>query len=358
MDEILDGGVAEPAADEAGEARALVRRLARGFVPAPRDAAAPQSARVAAPARLHFGFLDLNFDLGRRFVGLGMAIDAPVTQLVLTRAAEPGLAVAGPDAGRAGEHLGRLVAAHGVRGGLRLSIESAIPPHAGLGSGTQLALAVAAAFAALERPGVDAATLARELGRAERSGIGLAAFSTGGVALDGGRGPATEVPPILARLPFPAEWRVLLIFDAAHAGLSGVAEQAAFAALPPGAEAVSEMLCRLIIVRGLPALAERDFAGFAATVGELQRRVGDHFAPAQGGRFASPAVAAVLDWLAADGWAGIGQTSWGPTGFCLVPDAAAAERLAEAARARFAGEPRLSFAVVRGRNAGGRIAVR
>ena len=34
----------------------------------------------------------------------------------------------------------------------RLTIEEAIPPHAGLGSGTQLALAVGSAFAALGRP--------------------------------------------------------------------------------------------------------------------------------------------------------------------------------------------------------------
>src|SRR6202035_3311578 len=44
---------------------------------------------VFAPARLHLGFLDLNGGLGRRFGGLGLAIDRPATRLTLRRAAAP-----------------------------------------------------------------------------------------------------------------------------------------------------------------------------------------------------------------------------------------------------------------------------
>jgi beta-ribofuranosylaminobenzene 5'-phosphate synthase len=358
--------IAAPAADAAPDATesdpmAMLRRLARGFVPDLSDRAARRAltARVSAPARLHFGFLDLNFSLGRRFVGLGMAVDAPATVLSLARAPEGTLTAEGPESGRARDHLARLVRDHGARSGFRLTVERAIPPHAGLGSGTQLALAVAAAYAALEAPAAEAAHLARELGRAERSAIGFAAFRAGGVVLDGGRGPDTEVPPIISRLPFPDDWRVLLVFDGARVGVHGEAERAAFATLPPFPEAASAALCRLVLVRALPALAEADFPAFAAVVGEIQARVGDHFAPAQGGgRFASADVADVLAWLAKEGHAGLGQTSWGPTGFCLLPDAAAAERLAETARGRYAHRPQLSFAVVRGRNTGARITVR
>ena len=339
---------------DAGD-RDTLRDLARGFVPA--EPAALREVRVVAPARLHFGFLDLNFGLGRKFVGLGMAVDAPATVLTLTRT-ESGVRTEGSEAVRAHAHLERLVAEHGAGSGLALSVERTIPAHAGLGSGTQLALAVAAAFAALERPMADPAGLARELGRAERSGIGFASFRSGGLLLDGGRGPATEVPPILSRLPVPEDWRVLLVFDGAHVGMHGDAERAAFAALPPFPAEASAELCRLTLVRGLPAVAEGDAATFGAVVGEIQRRVGDHFAPAQGGRFASAAVSEVLAWLAAEGHQGIGQTSWGPTGFCIVADPAAAERLAERARRRYADHPALSFAVVRGRNTGASITAR
>lgn len=360
MDEI-----AAPTADTEPDATesdpmALLRRLARGFVPdlSERAAQRAMTVRVSAPARLHFGFLDLNFSLGRRFVGLGMAVDAPATVLSLTRASTGTLDAEGPESSRAGDHLARLVAEHGARSGFRLVVERAIPPHAGLGSGTQLALAVAAAYAALEEPAAEATHLARELGRAERSAIGFAAFRAGGVVLDGGRGPDTEVPPIISRLPFPEDWRLLLVFDGARVGVHGEAERAAFAAMPPFPEDASAALCRLVLVQALPALAERDFDRFAAVIGELQARVGDHFAPAQGGRYASADVADVLAWLGREGHAGLGQTSWGPTGFCLAPDTVTAERLAETARRRYADRPQLSFAVVRGRNSGARITVR
>jgi beta-RFAP synthase len=357
--------IAAPPADTLPDATesdpmAMLRALARGFVPdlAARAARRATSARVVAPARLHFGFLDLNFSLGRRFVGLGMAIDTPATVVSLVRAPAGELVADGPEAARARTHLARLIGEHGAHSGFRLTVERAIPPHAGLGSGTQLALAVAAAYAALEAPTAEATHLARELGRAERSAIGFAAFRAGGVVLDGGRGAATEVPPIVSRLPFPDDWRVLLISDGARVGVHGEAERAAFATLPPFPEEASATLCRLVLVRALPALAEADFASFAGVIGEIQARVGDHFAPAQGGRFASADVADVLAWLGRDGHAGIGQTSWGPTGFCLVADAEAAERLAETARGRYADRPQLSFAVVRGRNTGARITVR
>lgn len=317
-------------------------------------ASRPHRAEVAAPARLHFGFLDLNYGLGRKFVGLGMAVSGPVTRIVLERAAHT--EAVGPDSGRARHHLESLIARHGASSAFRLVVEEALPAHCGLGSGTQLALAVASAFAALEQPGLTPEAIARSLGRAERSAIGIASFLSGGVILDGGRGPATEVPPVLSRLPFPPAWRVILIFDHGLEGVHGEAERQAFATLPPFPPEVSAELCRLVLVRALPALAEADFAGFASVIGTLQRRVGDHFAPAQGGgRFASPMVTEVLDIVAAEGLEGIGQTSWGPTGFALVPDADGAERLAHRLRTRFKERSALEIRVVAGRNIGATI---
>ncbi len=41
---------------------------------------------VSAPARLHLGFLDLNGGLGRRYGSIGLALDAPATEVRVTRA--------------------------------------------------------------------------------------------------------------------------------------------------------------------------------------------------------------------------------------------------------------------------------
>ncbi len=292
-----------------------------------------ESVTISCSARLHLGFLDLNFGLGRRYGSLGLALDAPQTRLTLRRAERD--ATEGPERGRARNCLDSITAALGLPGAHELVIGAAMPAHAGLGSGTQLALAVAAAARRLHGRAPDLRGDAALLGRGARSGIGIALFASGGLVLDGGRGARDAPPPLLARLDVPAEWRVLLLLDAERAGLSGAGERAAFAALKPMPAAIAAELCRLVLMGVLPALAEADLTGFGAAVTRLQRMLGDYFAPAQGGRFASPRVAAALDRLGALGAQGLGQSSWGPSGFAFAPDPDAASwlsaRLADAA---------------------------
>jgi hypothetical protein len=87
----------------------------------------------------------------------------------------------------------------------------------------------------------------------------------------------------------------------------------------------------------------------------VQRLLGDHFAPAQSGsRWTSPTVARLMQWCQAsqgDG-AAVGQSSWGPTGFAIVPSAAAARGLVEAAQAAGVVDAALTLRVVAGRNHG------
>ena len=77
-------------------------------------------------------------------------------------------------------------------------------------------------------------------------------------------------------------------------------------------------------MQALPALAEARLDAFGAAITEIQATVGDHFAPAQGGRFSSPVVASALERLGALGAACRGQSSWGPTGFVVAASAAEA----------------------------------
>ncbi|MEO8138815.1 MAG: GHMP kinase, partial [Gemmatimonadota bacterium] len=107
----------------------------------------PARVQVEAPARLHFGILDLRGHLGRKFGGIGAAVPTPSTLLEATREAQ--LTAEGPDAGRAQEYAQRYLAATGITGGAHLRILRVIPTHAGLGSGTQLGLSVARALAEL-----------------------------------------------------------------------------------------------------------------------------------------------------------------------------------------------------------------
>jgi beta-RFAP synthase len=139
--------------------------------------------------------------------------------------------------------------------------------------------------------------------------------------------------PVIARMPLPDDWRILLILDPARQGKHGSDESAAFESLPPFSGALAAHLCRLVVMKALPSLAEHDLAAFGAAITELQVRLGDYYAPAQGGsRHMSPDVGAVLGALAQAGATGIGQSSWGPTAFAFAPSRGEAERMAALAR--------------------------
>ncbi|KNY23521.1 GHMP kinase [Methylobacterium sp. ARG-1] len=321
-----------------------------GEVPQRNTATAPSSiVRVEAPARLHFGFLDLHGGLGRRFGSIGLAIDAPSVALTARHSAH--LSVTGAEAERVRGYA-RAAADHlGQPDSVAIEVERTIPAHAGFGSGTQLALAVAAALARLSRETFSAATFSSSLDRGNRSGVGLSAFTEGGLIVDGGRGGDGGPPPVIARLSYPEAWRIVLILDQSMAGVHGTREVEAFRDLPRFPEAQAAEICRIVLMQVLPAVALAEPQGFGAGITRIQDLIGDHFAPHQGGRYASAAVAQALAQVAAQGVPGYGQSSWGPTGFVLMPSEAEARALVQSLDR---GGP-LRFLIARGRNTGASI---
>ena len=309
-----------------------------------------QTVEIESPARLHLGFIDLHGGLGRRFGGLGVALAELGVALSCRRA--PEFSAAGPDAEAALRYVRRLLSAYDFPDAVRVEVRRAIPRHAGLGSGTQLALAAGTAAARLFGLDLGPRELALRLGRGARSGIGLGAFVHGGFLVDGGRG-ADGPPPIIARHAFPAHWRIVLLLAPEDSrGLSGRAEREAFRRLPEFPAATAARLARAVLMQALPALAEADLPAFARGVGELQRAVGDHFAPAQGGRYAHPAVRRALAHAEGRGFAGVGQSSWGPTGFVLADSETQAHALARELRGR---APELDIRVASAAGAGHRL---
>lgn len=326
-------------------------------IEAARATEANAAVRITAPGRLHLGFLDLAGTLGRRFGSLGIALERPATVVRMSRAEH--LEASGPDAERAVAAVEKAARRLGLNAGVKVVVEHALPPHSGLGSGTQLGLAVATGLALLDGKPFTPREIGAALGRGARSAIGIGAFTEGGVILDGGKaigeGAGDAPPPIISRLPFPERWRIILVYDGSNRGLSGPEETAAMDNLPPFADTLAGHLARLAVMVALPALANADVRHFGEAVGEMQRLLGDHYAGAQGGRYTSPAVAEAMDWLEAKGVKGVGQSSWGPTGFAIIGDPEEAERLTGEARAHFGSQPALAFECVRGSNAGARI---
>jgi beta-ribofuranosylaminobenzene 5'-phosphate synthase len=273
------------------------------------------TVRVEAPARLHMGMLDASGDGPRRFGGLGVAVSRPA--VVVEASASDELTVEGPDAERALAVAQRCRDALGLATGARVRVLEAIPAHAGLGSGTKLALAVTAALSALAGQSPDPAALARTAGRGARSAVGLWTFALGGFVVEGGRRPGVGEPaPLLTRHAMPDEWRCVLVIPAADPGLSGGPEEAAFADLHSDPDRSAE-IAQVVLTALLPALVERDLVEFGAALSRVQRLVGDAFAAIQGGTF-HPQAGPLVDALLRLGAAGAGQSSWGPAVYGLV----------------------------------------
>ncbi len=303
---------------------------------------------VIAPARLHMGFIDLSGSLGRHFGSIGVALNEISTRLVVTKS--QCLQVSGEVAERAERCTRQLCEALQVSPELKIHVETAIPEHVGLGSGTQLSLAIGSALNAFYDLGLSVREIAQLTDRGRRSGIGIGVFEQGGLVVDGGRGEHTLTPPMIVHMNIPEQWRFILAFDRRGQGLHGKQEVKAFRELPPFPADEAARLCYLLLMQGLPAVAEQDIVKFGDVISQLQTSVGEHFAAVQGGVFTSPDVADAMAWLKKHDAVAIGQTSWGPTGFCAIDGAEKAGLLLTKLQQRYSSNSHLDFKLVSVRN--------
>lgn len=278
---------------------------------------------VKTSARIHMGFFDLNGQSGRRFGSMGLSLNVPNTVIELA----VGNHVFGeaPEPAYVQKSKRALLEAMNIDSPISLLVHEQIPRHAGLGSGTQMALAIGAGINKLLGLNLSLAEIAIMTGRGLRSGVGIGTFEQGGLVVDGGRGAQTKVPPIIARHPFPEPWRVLLVFDPAHKGVHGEQEIKAFKTLEDACLSDTRQNGHAILMQALPALIEHNLTQFGQAISQLQAYTGHYFSPAQGGQYASQSVAEVLNYLTLHGIHCVGQTSWGPTGFAVFEDDASAQ---------------------------------
>lgn len=275
-------------------------------------------AQVSTGSRLHFGFLNLSLAHDRLYGGIGVALETPETTVTATRADSLD---APSDVSAYASHALTVLDVPGAT----IDIPDMPPRHVGLGSGTQLALAIYSAIGSAYDKPVTPRETAPLLDRGGRSGVGVAAFETGGFILDAGhpverftsdrpdRGDWT-VPAVLARHPVPDTWRFLVIIPDANPGVSGMVEEAELRAVIETADPrLTTKISTCIMHRLLPAIATGNIERFGDAVSELGRYNGQWYAAAQGGVYRPP-VGRIIDELAATQVVtGAGQSSWGPT---------------------------------------------
>ncbi len=103
---------------------------------------------VVTPSRIHITLIDLNGSLGRIDGGVGLTLNFPSVTINAREDAQ--LAVSGNTAfeNRIRRAASAIMAQHDV-GGVAIEVVDEFPAHVGLGSGTQVALAVGTAISEL-----------------------------------------------------------------------------------------------------------------------------------------------------------------------------------------------------------------
>jgi beta-ribofuranosylaminobenzene 5'-phosphate synthase len=323
---------------------------------------------IDAPSRIHLTLIDLHGGLGRVDGSVGLTLEEP--RLLLEASLSPRCQV------RGGEPWAEEVAcgvAGRVREGIRalapaaFTIREAVPRHVGLGSGTQLALAVGRALAALHGREVPVRELARMAGRGGTSGIGTAAFEHGGFLVDGGHsfGPGREkqdfrpssasagvLPaPVIARHDFPEDWKVILAVPHTAPGASGGREREIFRTHCPVDAGEVQAVCREVLMRMLPGLAERDLDLFSASVNRIQelgfKRVETSLQ--------SQAIRDLVAAMRAAGAPCAGLSSFGPAVYAIADTGAAG--VEAAARSAMEEQGGGTTWITRARNEGARVRV-
>ena len=322
----------------------LTERVAAGIA-ASTPTAPPSAVEVRTPARFHLGMFSFGDPLTRSFGGTGLMLDEPGIVVRVRPAAA--FAGRGPHGQRAAECARHCAAAWGLSRDVAFEVEVVAAPraHVGLGSGTQLALAVAAAIEGLAvRPADrersfaprEALALARAAGRGRRSSVGAYGFAAGGLLVEAGRLGADKVAapleasPLVARAELPPAWRGVLIVEHAAEGFHGEAERQAFLTLPPVDRGVTAELARIALLELVPAALEGGFGAFAAAFGAYGRLAGVPFARASSSLPFHRSIERLIGRLAALGVRGAAQSSWGPAVLACAASQGEAEGVAAA----------------------------
>lgn len=283
----------------------------------------------------------------RWYGGVGAMVDRPLVHVRIRRAVA--IEARGPHAERAARFAKQCATAWNLGDvGCGIEVLAAPAAHVGLGSGTQLGLAVAAGMRHLFRPGAepppavphplqadpgpsehdvlfdlrDALELARVVGRGRRSCVGVYGFSRGGLIVEAGRivrdGPATDddatrdFSPMVSRARLPSAWRCVLLIARDAVGLSGDAERSAFMRLPPVPAEVTAELSRIAVLEMLPAAVEGKFIEFSLAVRKYGALAGSPFEPESRNLPHAGATAGLIELLGELGFPGSTQSSWGP----------------------------------------------
>ncbi|HMK53314.1 MAG TPA: beta-ribofuranosylaminobenzene 5'-phosphate synthase [Methanobacteriaceae archaeon] len=291
---------------------------------------------IKTPSRLHVTLIDLNGSQGRVDGGVGLTLQNPCLVLKL-KPVDNGVGVKFStnqlSLNRRKDYQSRIESSSfkmmeflELEGGFDFDIQKTYPPHAGLGSGTQLSLAVGKLISNYAGFDLSAEQIAQIVGRGGTSGIGVVAFQEGGFVVDGGHRKSEKLeflpssaspaspPPVIARYNFPEDWKVLIIVPHFEDRVSGKKEVNIFQEYCPIALKEVEKLSHLLLMKMMPAVVECDLDAFGESLNAIQNL---GFKKIEN-QLQNPIIGNLMESLRSAGAAGAGMSSFGPTVYAIT----------------------------------------
>ena len=220
-------------------------------------------------------------------------------------------------------------------------------PHIGFGSGTQFACAavrllmllnkwnpntmepnLASNRFALDKNGREEfRALLHDVGRCKRSHIGSNGFIDGGLIYDLGLGyegitnfQDTQDIQRTQSHGFPESWRILALWEPHYSGDAGEKEQALFDECSLRENPFRDEMIQLAQGEVLPGAQAQDWHRFSQAIGRYGECAGEVFRSVQGDVYRSERIRFWVDTIRSLGIHGVGQSSWGPVVFAILPD--------------------------------------
>lgn len=291
---------------------------------------------IETPSRLHLALIDLNGSIGRIDGGVGLTIEKPGF-ILKTEVHDKNIEInfENNDIGQVlmneyrekiENSAKRIIESLKIHSGFKFLVKEAYPAHSGLGSGTQISLAVGKSILQLKGMDMPAYKIAKIVKRGGTSGIGVRAFDLGGFIIDGGHrvedkpdflpSSASNAPPapLITRYDFPEDWKIIIAIPNVPAGASGPKEVNIFQKYCPIPLAEVQKLSHILLMKMMPAVVEGDISSFGDSINQIQTMGFKKIEL----KLQHPLINILIENMRSAGALGVGMSSFGPAVYAIT----------------------------------------
>ncbi|MCP4763716.1 MAG: hypothetical protein GY870_18235 [archaeon] len=305
--------------------------------------------RITTPCRLHLSLIDENGYTGRVDGGIGLMLDHPNVIFEASNSADEFQIECNhyyrESIDVINEKASKIFKLFRISNrNFHFNLLQYFPSHVGLGSKTQLSLAIGTAISVLKNIEIPIEEITKMVQRGGTSGIGWRGFEKGGFILDAGHdfgkgkeketflpsSASTTADPALTllRYPIPENWRFVLVIPNVKKGAYGDQEVNIFQKYAPIPKEKVNEVSHQILMKIIPGILKNNLAYF----GEGLKRIQSIGFKKIEINMQDDVVKNLLNFFDENGVKAYGMSSFGPSVVGIVESDSEAEKLRDAVK--------------------------